>query len=116
MKASVEYEWEPDREDGLSFVFAIEANVSKYVPASMYGGRDHLGWPAEGGEVEDMHAELTAIHGIDGNELSGLPNAAQIEAEFSAELARNHAMRENIETALTEDAAARSEPPDREDY
>ena len=52
-----EYEFD-NKEIDVDLIATFDCQ--KYVPASMYGGPDGLGWPAEGGEVELVDLELAS--------------------------------------------------------
>lgn len=106
--ASIEYEWECD---DLTYTFRITGEIVPYVPASMYGGRDRMGWPAEGGEVENIEVELTGAYNEDGDEIEVPVDQTNIEGAFEDEMG-DPALRECIEELLRIDADARCEEPD----
>ena len=66
----------------LTLELEVEFSVSKYTPASMYGGPDHVGWPEEGGEVE-----IESIRVVDAtmdDDTPRKPALAMLQAAFDA--------------------------------
>jgi hypothetical protein len=116
--ATITYEWESP--DGYVCEFSITGVCVPYVPASMYGGPDHLGWPAEGGGVEDIEVKITSITTDCGVivDIDDTTHRKQIEDAFERTIEKNDALRERIETALCQAADRDCEPPDpdHEDY
>lgn len=66
------YEWEVepvnDDDDGVRLL-DVEATISDYYPAVRYLSNGDPGYPAEGGEVEDLTVTMP-----DGSELTDIPN------------------------------------------
>ena len=54
-KITTEYEWEsPDVDVEESVIVTVEATITDYHPAVMYLSNGDPGYPAEGGEIEDI--------------------------------------------------------------
>jgi hypothetical protein len=54
-------------EDVSGCDFEISGEAEPYKPASMYGGADHLGWPAEGGYAEIEEVKFLRLYDEDGD-------------------------------------------------
>ncbi len=77
-----EYEYEPpDDADGDSEILLLDvsASISDYYPAVMYLRNGDPGYPAEGGEVEDLE-----VIGPDGIMWDDIPHALQAKLEEMA--------------------------------
>jgi hypothetical protein len=94
------------------YVFRIRGNAVPYKPASMYGGADRLGWPAEGGYVDDWKITLLKRIDGDGTTITAIPNSEEVVNIFAQEIEDNPVLCEQIETALGEDYDARHERED----
>ncbi len=52
---TTEYEWEnPDPDSEESVILTVEATITDYLPAVWYLSNGDPGYPAEGGEIEDI--------------------------------------------------------------
>ncbi len=52
---TTEYEWEnPDPDSEESVILTVEATITDYHPAVMYLSNGDPGYPAEGGDIEDI--------------------------------------------------------------
>ncbi len=65
---SFDYEWEPDQD--TTIMLSVEGVVTDYHPAVMYCRNGDPGWPAEGGDVEDMR-----VYFPDGSEMKSISKA-----------------------------------------
>lgn len=68
-KVSFEYEWERPGHDIGEVLVQVEATISDYYPAVNYLRNGDPGYPAEGGEVEDLKVFLPG-----GTELTPIPD------------------------------------------
>ena len=64
----VDFEWEWERPDGNTVTLQVTATISDYFPAVMYLRDGDPGYPAEGGEVEDLEVLLP-----DGTKMDVIP-------------------------------------------
>ncbi len=76
---SFEYEYEPPEDEAETLMLDVSASISDYYPAVMYLNNGDPGYPAEGGEVED----LTVI-GPDGITWDDIPHALLARLEDMA--------------------------------
>ncbi len=74
-----EYEYEPPGEDGETLMLDVSASITDYHPAVMYLRNGDPGYPAEGGEVEDLE-----VIGPDGITWDEIPQALQAKLEDMA--------------------------------
>ncbi len=77
-----EYEYEPPELNGEEceiLLLDVSATLSAYYPAVMYMRNGDPGYPAEGGEVEDV-----TVTGPDGIEWSSIPEALLVKLEEMA--------------------------------
>ncbi len=74
-----EYEYEPDDEDSDTLMLGVSASITDYYPAVMYLSNGDPGYPAEGGEVEDLE-----VVGPDGITWDEIPQALQAKLEDMA--------------------------------
>ncbi len=75
-----EYEYEPPNdEDGETLMLDVSATITDYHPAVMYLRNGDPGYPAEGGEVEDLE-----VIGPDGVTWHEVPQALQDKLEDMA--------------------------------
>ncbi len=74
-----EYEYEPDDEDSDTLMLDVSASITDYYPAVMYLSNGDPGYPAEGGEVEDLE-----VVGPDGITWDEIPQALQAKLEDMA--------------------------------
>jgi hypothetical protein len=83
--------------DWLTLELDLEYTISPYTPMSMYGGPDHVGWPAEGGEIEDLDCKITAVINAEGHALNG--HLEELQGAFDK---RFEQYRDAIETYIRE--------------
>ncbi len=76
---SFDYEWETDDD---TFILSVEGRRTDYHPAVMYCSNGDPGWPAEGGEVEDLR-----VYFPDGSEMKSIPKA--LDADLLDYIERN---------------------------
>ncbi len=79
---SFEYEYEPPELNGEeceTLILDVSASISAYYPAVMYMRNGDPGYPAEGGEVEDL-----TVTGPDGIEWESIPEALLAKLEEMA--------------------------------
>ena len=74
-----EYEYEPDDEDSDTLMLDVSATITDYYPAVMYLRNGDPGYPAEGGEIEDLK-----VVGPDSIEWDDVPQALQAKLEDMA--------------------------------
>lgn len=93
----------------LTLELSVRFTVSKYVAASMHGGADHLGWPAEGGEVENL--DVTILHAMteDGTDLA---EDDDLKKSFDDSFPEH---RQRVEEACREEATPEPDYDDRDD-
>jgi hypothetical protein len=97
-------------EDVSGAEFEIFGNAEPYVPASMYGGPDHLGWPSEGGGVEIEEVRFLTAYDEDGDKINLTDERRQaITKEFSNRLDAGTSLWITIQELLMADANDRSE-------
>jgi hypothetical protein len=108
--ASIVYEYDPLVKSGVTLTFEISGTIVPYVPASMYGGPDNLGHPAEGGGVEDIEVRLLSASNADGAVIPTQGMAAKLTADFEKAIESRPDLRDEIETLLFEEANQQNEP------
>lgn len=65
----VDFQFEHQLDDGAVVMLDATATISAYYPAVMYMSNGDPGYPAEGGEVEDM-----TVFTEDGTEMKTIPD------------------------------------------